>query len=296
MNVGHPIAASFQKYYKSSNVRRMGLAPVAPEVIIAGILWNSIFESGRIMADKLIIGNWKMNTRRDSGKALIDALSASDITNRSWVGVAVPTVYLAQAAEYLKGSRIALSSQDVSRFDKDGAFTGEVSAAMLKDAGCAYALVGHSERRQYFAEGNDALLSKMRHAIAAGVTPVLCVGETLEEREAGRYLDVVFSQLAILSELTAGDYVIAYEPVWAIGTGKVASLEQIAEIHSAIKNWCLQNAKASDKIRVLYGGSVKAENAESILATENVDGALVGGASLDADSFRMICQAAGKLI
>ncbi|QEL54146.1 triose-phosphate isomerase [Chromobacterium paludis] len=247
------------------------------------------------MTAKLVIGNWKMNTRLDSARALAEALLKDATTNREGVGVAAPAVYLAALAEQLKGGKIALSSQDVSRFDADGAFTGETSAAMLADVGCRYALVGHSERRQYFGEDNAALLAKMRHAIAAGVAPVLCVGETLEQREAGSYKEVVAEQLSVLSEVE-GDYVIAYEPVWAIGTGKVASLEQIAEIHAFIKNWCLQNAAASDKIRVLYGGSVKAENAEAILATKNVDGALVGGASLDAGSFRVICQAAGKLI
>ncbi|MBW7566337.1 triose-phosphate isomerase [Chromobacterium subtsugae] len=249
------------------------------------------------MSGKLVIGNWKMNTRGDSAGRLAAELLADQDTNREGVGIAAPAVYLAALAAQLRGSHIALSAQDVSRYDADGAFTGEVSAAMLADVGCRYALVGHSERRQYFAEDNASLLKKMRHAIAAGLVPVLCVGETLEQREAGQYLEVVRGQLALLAEIGHGDeYVVAYEPVWAIGTGKVATLEQIAEIHAFIKNWCLQNAGGSAKIRVLYGGSVKAENAESILATENVDGALVGGASLDARSFRVICQAAGKMI
>lgn len=248
------------------------------------------------MAGKLIIGNWKMNTRAQSAQSLVAALLADPVCNQPWVGVAAPAVYLAALGAQLAGQSLQLSAQDVSSFAADGAFTGEVSADMLRDVGCRYALVGHSERRQYFGEANPALLSKMNNAMAAGLVPVLCVGETLGERESGQYLEVIFSQLAILSEVNEGEYVIAYEPVWAIGTGKVASLEQIAEIHTAIKTWCLQNAKPSANIRVLYGGSVKAENAESILKTENVDGALVGGASLDAGSFRMICQAAGKLI
>ncbi|POZ62188.1 triose-phosphate isomerase [Chromobacterium alticapitis] len=248
------------------------------------------------MTGKLVIGNWKMNTRADSARKLAAALLADAETNRDGVGIAAPAVYLAALGEQLQGSSIALSSQDVSRYAEDGAFTGEASAAMLADVGCRYALVGHSERRQYFGEDNAALLQKMRNAAAAGLIPVLCVGETLAQREAGSYKEVVAAQLAVLAELDAADCVIAYEPVWAIGTGKVATIEQIAEIHAFIKNWCLQNAAGSDKIRVLYGGSVKAENAEAILATKNVDGALVGGASLDADSFRVICQAAGKLI
>ncbi|SUX30450.1 Bifunctional PGK/TIM [Chromobacterium vaccinii] len=187
------------------------------------------------MSGKLVIGNWKMNTRGDSARQLAAALLADEKTNREGVGIAAPAVYLAALAEQLKGGNIALSSQDVSRFAADGAFTGEVSAAMLADVGCRYALVGHSERRQYFREDNAALLAKMRNAIAAGVVPVLCVGETLEQRESGAYLDVVREQLAILADIADGEYVVAYEPVWAIGTGKVASLEQIAEIHAFIK-------------------------------------------------------------
>ena len=248
------------------------------------------------MSGKLVIGNWKMNTRADSARALLALLLADEASNRAGVGVAAPAVYLAGLAEQLQGQPLGLCAQDVSGFDQDGAFTGETSAAMLADIGCGYTLVGHSERRQYFGESNALLLKKMRAAIAAGLVPVLCVGETLDEREAGRQLEVIRDQLALLVEIDHGEYVVAYEPVWAIGTGKVATLAQIAEIHGAIKNWCLQNVKASDNIRVLYGGSVKAENAEAILATENVDGALVGGASLDAGSFRAICQAAGKLI
>ncbi|MBV8679072.1 MAG: triose-phosphate isomerase [Aquitalea sp.] len=248
------------------------------------------------MAGKLIIGNWKMNTRAGTAQALVQSLLADPVCNQPWVAVAAPAVYLAPLAGSLNQHALQLGAQDVSAFAKDGAFTGEVSAAMLQDIGCRYVLVGHSERRQYFAETNPALLAKMNNTLAAGMVPVLCVGETLEQREQGGYLDVIFQQLSILGEVGDGEYVIAYEPVWAIGTGKVASLEQIAEIHTAIKTWCLQNAKPSANIRVLYGGSVKAENAESILMTENVDGALVGGASLDAGSFRMICQAAGKLI
>lgn len=248
------------------------------------------------MAGKLIIGNWKMNTRAQSAQSLLDALLADQACNQSWVGVAAPAVYLAMLAHRLQGASLQLAAQDVSAFASDGAYTGDVSAAMLRDVGCAYVLVGHSERRQYFAESNPLLLAKMNNALAAGMVPVLCVGETLEQREQGDYLQVIHQQLSILADVDAGEYLVAYEPVWAIGTGKVATLEQIAEIHSAIKTWCLQNAKPSANIRVLYGGSVKAENAESILMTDNVDGALVGGASLDAGSFRMICQAAGKLI
>ena len=248
------------------------------------------------MAGKLVIGNWKMNARTDSARALLQALLTDGASNRDSVGVAAPTAYLADLAEQLRGQNLRLCAQDVSVFDQDGAFTGENSAAMLADIGCSYTLVGHSERRQYFAESNSVLVKKMRNAIAAGLVPVLCVGETLDQRENGRQLEVILDQLSLLSQVEYGGYVVAYEPVWAIGTAKVPALAQIAEMHGAIKKWCLQNARASDNIRVLYGGSVKADNAEAILAIKSVDGVLVGSASLDAASFNVICRLAQKMI
>lgn len=242
---------------------------------------------------KLIIGNWKMNTRRARVRELIGQLLALPECNQPGVGVSVPAAYLADARDGLQHGAIKLAAQDVSQFADDGAYTGEISASMLKDAGCAYVLIGHSERRQYFGEDNPLLLKKLLNVIAAEMVPVFCVGETLAQRESGIYLDVIKEQLSVLSNLPNAEVVVAYEPVWAIGTGKVASLEQIAEIHAEIRKWCLHNCTQSDNIRLLYGGSVKAENAKAILETENVDGALVGGASLDAASFGVICQAAG---
>jgi triosephosphate isomerase len=246
--------------------------------------------------DKLVIGNWKMNGRRSANRALLAALLQEPACNRSGVSVAVPAVYLADVAEQLATQALSLSAQDVSQFADDGAFTGEVSAAMLAEFATDYVLIGHSERRQYFGESNRLLGAKFDAARSVGLVPVLCVGETLAEREAGQAEAVIAAQLDVLVGRASGDLVVAYEPVWAIGTGKVATIEQIAAMHAYIKQWVLQNAKGADSIRVLYGGSVKAENADAVLSTPNVDGALVGGASLDASAFRKICETAEKLI
>lgn len=248
------------------------------------------------MTGKLVIGNWKMNGRLAANLALIDALQADAAVQAAQVAVAPPFAYLGQAAASLAGSNIALAAQDVSAFDKDGAYTGEVSAAMLADVGCRYVLIGHSERRQYFAEDNALLARKLQAAVAAGLIPVYCVGETLAEREADAYKAVIAEQLTVLGALAGHDYVVAYEPVWAIGTGKVASVEQIDDVHQYIRATLLQCHGASDSIRVLYGGSVKADNADAIFSLQSVGGALVGGASLDVESFGRICQAAEKTV
>jgi triosephosphate isomerase len=191
---------------------------------------------------------------------------------------------------------MSVAAQDVSCFAADGAFTGETSAAMLADTGCRYVLVGHSERRQYFGEDNAALSAKLLATVEAGMVPVLCVGETLAQREAGQVMAVIGQQLEALSAINGQDYVVAYEPVWAIGTGKVATIGQIDEVHQQILDAVLQCYGASDSIRVLYGGSVKADNADAILSLASVGGALVGGASLEVNGFGKICQAAKKLI
>lgn len=248
------------------------------------------------MAGKLVIGNWKMNGRREASAALVNAMLADPRINRAGVGIAAPAVYLPLLQGILSGSQVALSAQDVSRFGKDGAFTGDISAAMLADVGCHYVLVGHSERRQYHGEDETVLREKLLNVLAAGLVPVLCVGETLAERENGVYKDVIRRQLSVLEGLAPHQVVVAYEPVWAIGTGKVASLEQISAMHADIKAWCLQIQKSDASICTLYGGSVKADNAEAILSIDSVDGALVGGASLDVESFAMICKAADKLV
>lgn len=251
-------------------------------------------ESG--MSGKLVIGNWKMHGSLASNRNLVRGMLEDWWINRKGVALASPHIYLLQLADLLEYSPVALAAQDVSSFGADGAYTGEVSASMLADMGCRYTLLGHSERRNYFKEDNRVLGVKLRNTLATAVTPVLCVGETLQERESGRHLEVIQQQLEIAAGLDAGRVVIAYEPVWAIGTGKVATLAQIREMHDSIKAWCLQNQNGPAKIHVLYGGSVKADNAEAILSIDSVDGALVGGASLDVGSFAMICQAADKLV
>jgi len=248
------------------------------------------------MSSKLVIGNWKMNGRHAANLALLGQMLENADINRDGVGLAAPAVYLAQLASVLQGSAIAVAAQDVSRFATDGAFTGENSAQMLADVGCRYVLIGHSERRQYFGEQNDALSAKLQAVAAAGMVPVLCVGETLAEREAGQELAVISQQLEALAAIKGQEYVVAYEPVWAIGTGKVATIEQIDAVHQQIRALVLQCYGASDSIRVLYGGSVKADNADAILSLASVGGALVGGASLEVNGFGKICQAAKKLI
>lgn len=246
------------------------------------------------MTNKLVIGNWKMNGRLEQNQRLLTALRDAVAGLEVEVGVAPPAAYLAQVANLAQGSALRLCAQNVSQYAADGAYTGETSAAMLADIGARYVLLGHSERRQYFGEDNAVLRHKLEAVLAAGLVPVLCVGETLAEREAGRQWQVIEAQLSVLDGLNATELVVAYEPVWAIGTGKVATVEQIGEMHAAIAEKLLQTTQGSVKIRVLYGGSVKSDNAEAVLAVRNVDGALVGGASLDAEAFRNICLAAEK--
>lgn len=244
----------------------------------------------------IIIGNWKMHGRLASNQLLLTALAGAALKEVS-VAVAVPAVYLLQAVNLLQNTDIAVGAQDVSAQAQDGAYTGEVSAAMLRDVGARYVLIGHSERRQYFAEQNLLLSAKLFAALEAGLTPVLCIGETQQEQDAGCTEQVLATQLDVLRNQPCGitGIHVAYEPVWAIGTGKVATTGQIAAIHAYIKNWVLQNIGSAVSIRVLYGGSVKADNAEAVLSTADVDGALVGGASLDAAAFLSICQAAERI-
>lgn len=246
--------------------------------------------------EKLIIGNWKMYGRRAGNQPLLTALHQGCAALNTRIAVAPPALYLADAAAQLAGSQVALTAQDLSSYAEDGAYTGEISAGMLADLGVLYVLIGHSERRQYFAESNETLAAKYRAAYAAGLMPVLCVGETLAQRESGQTESVIAEQLSILKHQDALTYIVAYEPVWAIGTGEVASCAQIAEIHAFIKAWVLQKRGGTVSIRVLYGGSVKADNAAAVLSTPGVDGALVGGASLQAPAFLSICETAEKLI
>lgn len=245
---------------------------------------------------KWVLGNWKMNGRLASNQALLAALLTDAQVNVAHVGLAVPTVYMAQVAQTLSGQPMAWGGQVVSRFAADGAYTGEVSAAMLADLGASFTLVGHSERRQYFAESDEVLSAQIRHAREAGLLPVVCVGEGLAAREAGEHEAVVAAQIdGVIAALQGSErVVVAYEPVWAIGTGLTASLGQIVAMHEKIRACLLEKLGASCTILVLYGGSVKADNAADILALSEVDGVLVGGASLVAEQFSKVCYGAAK--
>ena len=239
-----------------------------------------------------IIGNWKMNGRRSSTAAFAQAWATQRLPENVSTGIAAPLPYLLDLKQ--AAPSLPVGAQDVSRFDKDGAFTGETSAAMLADLGAQFVLLGHSERRQYFGENNETLSAKLNNALATGLIPILCVGETLAQRQAAQEQAVVAEQLSVLRGKAMPHIAVAYEPVWAIGTGQVASAEQIADMHAFIDAELLSFANKSANIRALYGGSVNAQNAQTILTLPNVDGALVGGASLQADSFAAIVQAAAK--
>jgi len=244
------------------------------------------------MRGKLVVGNWKMHGGLAANAALLGALMAGwqPAAGRT-LAVCVPFPYLAQAQSALAGSPIAWGAQDVSEHGA-GAYTGEVSAAMLLEFGCRYAIVGHSERRQYYGDTDGIVAAKAAAALAAGLTPVACVGETLAEREAGATEAVVLRQLdAVLARVgrEAVKMVIAYEPVWAIGTGRTASPDEAQAVHALLRTR-LAGAGASD-VPVLYGGSVKADNAAALFAMADIDGGLIGGASLKAAEFLAIARA-----
>ncbi len=213
------------------------------------------------------------------------------------VAVCPPFVYLRDVADVLAGTPVGLGGQNM-HFEPSGAYTGEISPAMLTDVGCRYVILGHSERREYFHETDALVNQKVRAALQAGLTPIVCVGERLEQRESGQTAEVVEQQvrgsLAGLSSEEGGKLVIAYEPVWAIGTGRTATPEQAEEVHAQIRQWLasLFGPGVAETIRIQYGGSVKPDNARDLLAQPNIDGALVGGASLKVDSFAAIVQAA----
>jgi triosephosphate isomerase len=243
------------------------------------------------MRKPFIAGNWKMNLNKAEGVALAKALAEKlPRDNKVEVAVCPPSVYLDAVGAALAGSAIGLGAQNVSS-ENNGAFTGELSTAMLLDVGCKYVILGHSERRQFFHETDADVNKKTKKALADGLIPIVCVGETLAQREAGQTLSVVESQFdGSLAGIAASDMsqvVIAYEPVWAIGTGKVATTAQAEEVHAALRK-LLQtryNSQVAEAVRIQYGGSVKPDNAAELLAQPNIDGALVGGASLKADSF-----------
>jgi triosephosphate isomerase len=249
------------------------------------------------MIRKVIAGNWKMNGTVAETKSLIDSLlSGNTKSERAVVVVCPPFTALATAGKLLGGSHIALGAQDMSEHP-NGAYTGEVSAEMLLTVGVSYVILGHSERRQYHSESDRLVNVKARAALNAGLTPIICIGETLEQRERGQTEDVVGSQVdGTLDGLTVeelGKIVIAYEPVWAIGTGKTATPEMAQAVHGFIRDKLTRlDAKTALDIPILYGGSVKADNAKGLLSQPDIDGSLVGGASLKADEFIAIINAA----
>ncbi|MCA9174290.1 MAG: triose-phosphate isomerase [Planctomycetales bacterium] len=242
------------------------------------------------MRRTLIAGNWKMNLNLQQSEALAKAVAESADTDSVDVALCPPSVYLAAVVNAVAGSKVAVGGQNMYHA-AEGAYTGELSPGMLKDVGCSMVILGHSERRQLFGESNQDVCLKTHAALAAGLTPIVCVGETLQQREGGETSAVIREQFeGSLKGLTAeqvGGIVIAYEPVWAIGTGKVATPDQAEAVHADLRKLLetSYNAEIAASVRIQYGGSVKPDNAAELLAQPNIDGALVGGASLKADSF-----------
>ena len=241
---------------------------------------------------KLVVGNWKMHGSRPANAELLAAL----LTARPYrmdVAVCVPFVFLNETAATLAGSDIRWGAQDVSA-QEQGAFTGEISAAMLAECGCRYTLVGHSERRALHGESDVLVAQKAQAALGKGVTPIVCVGETLAERDAGQTEAVVKRQLSVVIHQLAhcaAEMVVAYEPVWAIGTGRTASPEQAQAVHAVLRAQLQAATGRADSMKILYGGSVKADNAATLFAQPDIDGGLIGGASLKAADFIAICRA-----
>ena len=245
---------------------------------------------------KLIAGNWKMNGSLAANEALVKAMldGLGGQTASADMALCAPVPYLAQLQSLLTGSAIAWGAQDVSSHEQ-GAYTGEVSATMLKDFACRYAIVGHSERRQYHGETDLQVADKAKVALAHGITPIVCVGETLAEREAGHTEAVVKRQLAAVIHAVAhctSEIVVAYEPVWAIGTGKTASPEQAQQVHAVLRAQLAAATQHPERVHILYGGSMNAANAASLLAQPDIDGGLIGGASLKAADFLQIVASA----
>lgn len=250
------------------------------------------------MAKQLIAGNWKMYMCKDSAVELARGVAqCAEKQDAVDVAVCPPSVYLPAVIEAVAGSPVGVGAQNVY-WEEEGAFTGEVSPQMLKDTGCTYAIIGHSERRAYFGETNESVNKKIKAALAANLSPIFCLGETLEQREEDRTEQVVSTQLREgLADIKGNQmhgFIIAYEPVWAIGTGKTATPEQAEEVHSLLRSIIESEFGITENhgVRILYGGSVKPENAEDILGKPNIDGALVGGASLRTESFSDIISAA----
>lgn len=248
------------------------------------------------MRREFIAGNWKMNLDRGGAVMLAERLRES-LTNLDDIEIAVfpPAVYIQDVGRVLAGSNIGVGAQNL-HWENEGAFTGELSAGMLKEVGADYVIIGHSERRQYFGETDDTVNKKLKKALESGLKPIVCVGERLEERESGRTIEVVDRQVrAALHSITLeemAEVTIAYEPVWAIGTGRTATPQQAGEVHSFIRKLIseLYEGDIAQRTRIQYGGSVKAKNIKELMAVEEIDGALVGGASLSADEFTKIVR------
>ena len=250
------------------------------------------------MRRTMVAGNWKMHGTRASVAELVNGLRHLALPSGVDIAVFPPCLHINQVIDGLEGKSISIGAQNSAVESMQGALTGEVAPSQLVDAGCSLVLVGHSERRQIMGEQDDMLIRKFAAAQACGLIPVLCIGETLEQREAGKTLEVVGRQLdSIIEELGVGVFakaVIAYEPVWAIGTGLTASPQQAQDVHAAIRaQLAAENSEVAQGVRLLYGGSVKASNARELFAMADIDGGLVGGASLKADEFAQICAAAG---
>jgi len=246
------------------------------------------------MRKKLVVGNWKMHGSRAGNALLLSGLKEAGPWSAD-VAVCVPFPYITETALGLTGQAIKFGAQDCSAHEQ-GAYTGEVSAAMLAEVGCRYVIVGHSERRAYHHETDQLVADKAKAALAHGVTPIVCLGETLAERKAGQAEAVVKRQLAaVIHTLThcIGEIVLAYEPVWAIGTGLTATPEEAQAMHAVLRTQLRAATQNADGMRILYGGSVKADNAAILFAQADIDGGLIGGAALKASDFGAICRAAG---
>jgi triosephosphate isomerase len=243
---------------------------------------------------KLIAGNWKMNGSLEANDALVRAIAAGLKDGDCTVAVCVPAPYLAQVQMLKSGSALELGAQDVSQHEQ-GAYTGEVSAKMLREFGVRYAIVGHSERRQYHGETDALVAEKAKTALANGITPIVCVGETLAEREAGKTEEVVKRQMAAVIHVNGhciSEIAVAYEPVWAIGTGRTATPEQAQQVHALLRKQLAAATAHAERVQILYGGSMNAANAAGLLAQADIDGGLIGGASLKAADFLTIIASA----
>jgi triosephosphate isomerase len=247
----------------------------------------------------MVAGNWKMHGTRASVAELTQGLGEMLIPDGIEVAVFPPALFINEVVDGLKGKGVIVGAQNSAVQPEQGALTGEVAPSQLAEVGCKYVLIGHSERRQIIGESDEVLNQKFAAAQKSGLTPVLCIGETLAEREAGETLEVVGRQLSSVIDVFGikafANAVIAYEPVWAIGTGLTASPQQAQDVHAAIrKQLAAKDAEVAENVQLLYGGSVKAANAAELFGMPDIDGGLIGGASLNADEFGAICRAAGN--